>query len=188
MTHLLTVYLHLIASCAAIGVILATDLKLFQHLFRAHREPLDQLHIAIEIRIIVTALLVLWLSGILLLWQGFLVDPEYLLNQKLQAKVLLVCLLTLNAFALHSISLPRISALPDHSDYVLTILFPSVSNSIWFYCAFLGVARLWNHSVSLVFVLQVWLIIWLFVVAAMYIAIRTLKSRMVRNSNSAVVV
>lgn len=188
MTHLLTVYLHLIASCAAIGVILATDLKLFQHLLHPQNKSLDQLHIATEIRIIVVALLILWLSGSLLVWQGYIEDPEYLLNPKLQAKVLLVGLLTLNAFALHSVSLPRITALPDHSDYVLTILFPAVSNSLWFYCAFLGVARLWNHSVSLAFVLQIWLIIWLFVVAAMYIAIRTLKSRMVRNSGSAAVV
>lgn len=174
MVHTLTVYLHLIAACSAIGVILISDLKLLNYFFHKEDQYFD---IHLEIRMIIGSLAVLWATGLLLVVQGIAVNPEYLHNEKLQAKIILVVILTINAFALHLISLPRIFNFDQHDDFVKTVLPPSISNSIWFYAAFLGIARHWNYSESLAFVLLVWLMIWLLIFTAMYILIRMAKTK-----------
>lgn len=174
MVHTLTVYLHLIAACSAIGVILISDLKLFAYFFNANPDRVRP-DIHLEIKIIIGSLMLLWATGLLLVVQGIAVNPEYLHNQKLQAKIILVVILTINAFALHLVSLPRIFNLDQHAEFAKTVLPASISNSIWFYAAFLGVARHWNYSESLAFVLSVWVMIWVLVFAAMYILIRMAK-------------
>ena len=176
MVHTLTVYLHLIAACSAIGVILISDLKLSTYFFNSSSEDKHP-DIHLEIKIIIASLAVLWATGLLLVLQGIAVNPEYLHNQKLQAKIILVIILTINAFALHLVSLPRIFNLDQHDEFAKTVLPASISNSIWFYAAFLGVARHWNFSESLTFVLSVWVMIWIVAFATMYILIRMAKSR-----------
>src|SRR5690606_2973338 len=96
MAYTLTVYLHLIAACSAIGVILVSDLKLSAYFFNSNSEnkPPDIHH---EIKIVIASLAVLWATGLLLVWQGIAVSPEYFHNQKLQAKIILVIILTINA-------------------------------------------------------------------------------------------
>lgn len=174
--HTLTVYLHLIAACSAIGVILISDLKLSTYFFNSHSEN-KRPDIHLEIKIIIASLVVLWATGLLLVLQGIAVNPEYLHNQKLQAKIILVIILTINAFALHLVSLPRIFNFDQHDEFAKTVLPASISNSIWFYAAFLGVVRHWNFSEPLIFVLSVWAMIWIAAFAAMYILIRMAKSR-----------
>ena len=176
MVHTLIVYLHLIAACSAIGVILISDLKLSTYFFNSSSEDKHP-DIHLEIKIIIASLAVLWATGLLLVLQGIAVNPEYLHNQKLQAKIILVIILTINAFALHLVSLPRIFNFDQHDEFAKTVLPASISNSIWFYAAFLGVARHWNFSESLTFVLSVWVMIWIVAFATMYILIRMAKSR-----------
>ena len=179
MVHTLTVYLHLIAACSAIGVILMSDLKLSAYFFNSDSES-KRPDIDLEIKIIIASLVVLWATGLLLVLQGIAVNPEYLHNQKLQAKIILVIILTINAFALHLVSLPRIFNFDQHDEFAKTVLPASISNSIWFYAAFLGVARHWNFSESLPFVLAVWAMIWVMVFAVMYVLIRVAKVRRVK--------
>jgi hypothetical protein len=179
MVHTLTVYLHLIAACSAIGVILMSDLKLATYFFNSDSEG-KRPDIDLEIKIIIASLAVLWATGLLLVLQGIAVNPEYLHNQKLQAKIILVIILTINAFALHLVSLPRIFNFDQHDEFAKTVLPASISNSIWFYAAFLGVARHWNFSESLSFVLAVWAMIWVMVFAVMYVLIRVAKVRRVK--------
>lgn len=184
MLHTLTVYVHLIAACSAIGVIIISDIRL-SHYFFGQVVKQFRPDLSIEIKIIVGALGILWLSGIYLVYQGLITNPEYLLNQKLQAKIILVIALTINAFALHLISLPRIFCLEGHDDFVKTVFPASISNSVWFYAAFLGVARHWNFSESLEFILAVWIVIWLIVFFSMYFVIRAAKSRLVNRLEAA---
>jgi hypothetical protein len=54
----------------------------------------------------VCGLSILWVSGIALVWINFLENPEYITNQKLISKVLIVFLLTANGFVVHHWILP----------------------------------------------------------------------------------
>lgn len=186
MVHTLTVYIHLIAACSAIGVILISDLKLLKYFFSTESEEKNP-DIHLEIKIVIGSLCMLWATGILLVLQGIAANPEYLLNQKLQAKIILVVILTLNAFALHLISLPRIFNLEQHAEFAKTVLPASISNSIWFYAAFLGIARHWNFSEPLEFVLAVWLLIWLIAFAVMYVVIRVAKTKRLKLETTSVI-
>src|SRR4029079_10164956 len=77
--------------------------------------------------------------------------PDYLANPKLQAKLALVVLLTTNAFVLHRLTFPRLArgrrvARWHASDWIAVGIPVGVSNFLWMFVAFLGVARAWNDT------------------------------------------
>jgi hypothetical protein len=161
MLHTLVVYIHLLATCVAIGTIVVTDTRLLAKL--AGYKIVIPAPARLETRIITLALVVLYFTGGLLLWLGWEKNPQYLTNQKLQAKLLLVGVLTLNALVLHGRVFPILQrALPvsqwTRKQWLTVSLSVSLSNSLWFYCAFLGIARPWNFMVHLgqVLCLAVW--------------------------------
>jgi hypothetical protein len=118
-------------------------------------------------------------TGIVFLrWQD---DPVYLVNQKLQAKLILVALLTANAFVLHRLVFTiicRAEPVPCWSgrNRLLVSASVSFSNSLWLFCAFLGVASIWDSTVGLAFVLTVALACWVALLAVVN-AILALASR-----------
>ena len=76
---------------------------------------------------------------------------DYLANPKLQAKLALVLLLTVNAFVLHRLTFPRLArgrrvARWHASDWIVVGIPVGVSNFLWMFVAFLGVARAWNDT------------------------------------------
>jgi hypothetical protein len=156
MDKLPIVYLHLIATCLALGIIITTDMRLLAKLvgYRCVIRPPRRF----ETHVITIALIGLCLSGTGLITLGLSADPSYLDNPKLQAKMLLVGLLCANAFVLHRFTFPRLTrphtvsswARRDHLSVALPV---ALSNTLWLYCAFLGVARSWNHSKTLLEVL-----------------------------------
>lgn len=163
MVNTLLVFVHLIATCAAIGTIVLTDLRLIARAmgYRVVIPPPERL----ETRIVTVALLVLYVSGGTLIALGMQETSEYLANPKLQAKLLLVALLTLNAFFLHRYVFPileqsRTVSRWSRGEWFAVASSVSLSNSIWFYCAFLGVARHWNGTVSLGFALLAGMVAW----------------------------
>ncbi|MGY4827087.1 hypothetical protein ACVNIS_00765 [Sphaerotilaceae bacterium SBD11-9] len=157
MDKLLVVYAHLIATCLALGVIITTDLRLIAKLmsYRCVIRPPRRF----ETNVITLALIGLCCSGIALVMMGLDADPNYLAdNPKLVAKMLLVGLLCLNAFVLHRITFPRL--MQPHTvsawtrrDHLAVALPVALSNTLWLYCAFLGVARIWNNHKPLIEVL-----------------------------------
>lgn len=159
----LLVFVHLIATCAAIGTIVLTDLRLIARAmgYRVVIPPPERL----ETRIVTAALVVLYISGMALVALGLQGTGGLLDNPKLQAKLVLVGLLTFNAFVLHRKVFPvlgrsRTVSRWTRRDRLTVAVSVSLSNSLWFYCAFLGVARIWNGTVSLEFVLLVGLVAW----------------------------
>lgn len=159
----LIVYIHLIATCAAIGTIVITDLRLAAKAmgYRVVIPPPERF----ETRMISAALAMLYLTGAIIVYLGLQANPEYLANQKVQAKLVLVALLTVNAAVLHRMVFPilgrsRPVSRWSRSDWTTVALSVSFSNSVWFFCAFLGVARVWNGTVSIGFVLTVALTAW----------------------------
>ena len=106
----LIVYVHLIAACVAVGILLIQDLALAKT-----RGNTLSAHAVSELKraatIISLALIVLWISGLTLVLIGYLDNPqEYLMNQKLWAKFTVVGILTLNGIALHHFSFPRVAS------------------------------------------------------------------------------
>ena len=155
---MLLVFAHLLAASMALGAIVATDLRLLSKLSQ------DRLRIAppneFVARIVLVALLILYLTGGALVALGSLERADFLSNPKLQAKILLVVLLTLNAFVLHRLTFPRLArgrrvARWHAADWILVAVPVAVSNFLWMFVAFLGVARPWNYSMPLRDILEV---------------------------------
>jgi hypothetical protein len=149
---MLLVFVHLLAASTALGAIVATDLRLLSRLAQ------DRVRIAppndFVARIVIVALLVLYVSGGMIVWQGVSERADYLANPKLQAKVLLVVLLSINAFVLHRFTFPRLArgrsvARWHLSDWLVVAVPVAVSNFLWMFLAFLGVARPWNYAMPL---------------------------------------
>ncbi|CAN7161843.1 hypothetical protein [Pseudomonas umsongensis] len=159
MLKMLFVYVHLLATCIALGRVLLADHKLWSW----RKEALDQAkHEYLEEtrKIATLALLVLWGSGLLLVLQGYLLEGTgYLLNQKLWAKVTVVALLTLNGGLLHRVGFPLLQKAPfvllPGSDRGRLALLGAFSMSGWLFAAFLGVARAWNHVMPCLHVMGV---------------------------------
>jgi hypothetical protein len=153
---LLLLFAHLLGTSLALGAIVATDIRLLRRLAD------DRVRIAppnpFVMRLITLALVVLCVTGASMLALGLHDDPTYLSgNPKLQAKLVLVALLIINAVVLHRYTFPGLArgrrvARWKLSDFIRVALPVSISNCLWMYCAFLGIASPWSHTVSMEFV------------------------------------
>jgi hypothetical protein len=163
MIYTLVVYVHLLATCAAVGTIAITDLRLMGKVL-GYRVVIQK-PARFETVMISAALAVLYATGAALVLFGMQNNPEYLGNPKLQAKLILVALLTANAFFLHRRIFPILRRAKPvyrwrYAEWSLVAASVSLSNSLWFFCAFLGIARIWNNVVSLRFVLLIFVSTW----------------------------
>jgi hypothetical protein len=153
---LLVLFLHLLGTCLALGAIVATDIRLLRRLAdpRVRIAPPNPY----VMRLITLALLALCATGAALIALGLADDPAYLSNPKLQGKLVLVAVLVVNALVLHYFTFPGLArgrrvARWHFVDFMRVAVPVALSNCLWMYCAFLGIARPWNHRVSLGFVL-----------------------------------
>jgi hypothetical protein len=153
---LLLLFAHLLGTSLALGAIVATDIRLLRRLAD------DRVRIAppnpYVMRLITLAMGVLFASGAGLIALGMADNPEYLANAKLQGKLVLVALLAANALVLHHITFPGLAsgrrvARWKPRDFLRVAVPVALSNCLWMYCAFLGIARPWNFNVTLGFVL-----------------------------------
>ncbi len=157
MFKLLLLFAHLLGTSLALGAIVATDLRLLGKLAdaRVRIAPPNPF----VMRLISLALLLLYATGAALIALGLNDDPGYLSHSpKLQAKLILVVLLSLNAWLLHRYTFPGLArgrrvARWKWRHFLRVAVPVSLSNCLWMYCAFLGIARPWNHAVSIGFVL-----------------------------------
>lgn len=163
MLKTLIVYIHLIATCIAIGTIVITDLRLAAKAlgYKVVIPPPEKL----ETVMITAALVLLYITGAGLVIMGLLANPDFLSNQKVQAKLVLVALLTINAVVLHKLVFPILERSKRVSrwsglEWLTVAGSVSLSNSIWFFAAFLGINRVWNGTVSIGFVLGMAALIW----------------------------
>jgi hypothetical protein len=143
-------FAHLLATCLSLGVIMLTDARLLAKVlgYKVVIPPPARF----ETRGIMLALLLLVTSGAALIGLADGGASAALTNPKLQAKLMLVAVLGVNAFALHYLVFPLLErAMPvrrwSSMQRTLTAIVVGVSNGLWMYCAFLGIARPWNHTV-----------------------------------------
>lgn len=154
------VFVHLIACCVAIGLVLTSDIAMVRRLLDsdASTDP-AQVHLPSLQRTVTLALTVLWITGIAIIafdmrTQGL----GYLGNPKLQAKIGIVALLTFNGIALHSAVLPALqkagSLLKLSFERRMVAIFAGVISAVsWFYAAMLGVGRPLSWKYSLIQIL-----------------------------------
>lgn len=163
MLKIYLLYPHLLATCLAIGMIVLTDLRLLAKIvgYQVVIPPPTRF----ETRVVAGALAVLYVTGAALIWIGLQERPDYLDNGKLQAKLALVLLLSVNAWVLHKMVFPRLERAAPVSRWsgrLRNMVSASVglSNSVWLYAAFLGIARPWNFTKSAPEVLLIGLAVW----------------------------
>lgn len=148
-------YLHLMACCVAIGLVVVSDFDMVRRLFLGDSATLDEQHLAGLQQILKRALLVLWLTGSgLVAIDVWTRGSEVLLNPALQSKFAIVALLTINGVVLHRTVLPalkRAGALMrlKFSERTLAVFTGAVSGVSWAYAAMLGIGRSLDTRYSL---------------------------------------
>jgi hypothetical protein len=149
------VYVHLIACCIAIGLVVTSDIAMVKKLIRTDPcDTVDREHLAMLERVVLRALIALWVSGITLVALDTSIKGwSYFGNPKLQCKIAIVMILTLNGYMLHQHVLPLMQKagsllkLSLHQRTV-AIFTGAVSGVSWLYVAMLGIARPLNWKYS----------------------------------------
>lgn len=155
-TRMGIVYLHLIACCVAIGLVLTSDIDMIKRLIKADPgDRLDPSHLSNLQKTVLRALFALWITGAAIIaLDASTKGWAYFANPKLQSKLAVVMLLTLNGYALHRYVMPvmqkagSLLRLPP-SQRMLAIFCGALSGVSWFYAAMLGIGRSLNWKYSL---------------------------------------
>lgn len=140
-------YLHLMACCVAIGLVVMSDFDMVRRLFLGDSATMDERHLASLQQTLKRALLLLWLTGSgLVAIDVWTRGIDVLLNPALQSKFAIVALLTVNGVVLHRTVLPmlkRAGALMrlTFSERTLAVFTGAVSGVSWAYAAMLGIGR-----------------------------------------------
>ncbi|WP_433741377.1 hypothetical protein [Pseudomonas putida] len=151
------VYVHLVACCVAIGLVLTSDIAMVRDLWkRKSFTEHDLAHMESLQRSVVWALIGLWVTGAAIIGIDYLgKGTEYFMNPKLHAKVIIVVLLTYNGVLLHNLVLPALKKAGSllelgFSARMLALFCGSLSAVSWMYAAMLGVGRplAWKYSLS----------------------------------------
>jgi hypothetical protein len=151
------VYVHLLACCVAMGLVLTSDIAMVRDMlkrkvFTEH----DNVHMESLQTSVIVALIALWVTGIAVIGIDYLgKGMDYFMNPKLQAKVIIVSFLTYNGVLLHRLVLPALQKAGsllnlDFSARMLALFCGSLSAVSWMYAAMLGVGRplAWKYSLS----------------------------------------
>lgn len=158
-TRLALVYVHLIACCIAIGLVAASDFGMLRSLLQddasTRRRKAHDLH-GLQ-NVVYFALVALWATGAAIVTLDALVKGGwgYFGNPKIQAKILVVFLLTANGVLLHTLVLPwmeKAGSLLNMSfrQAIFSTLAGVISGVSWLYAAFMGVGRplAWKYSLA----------------------------------------
>lgn len=151
------IYTHLVACCVAIGLVLTSDIAMVKDLskgkvFTEH----DNTHMESLQQSVIVALIALWVTGAAVVGIDYLdKGMDYFMNPKLQAKVIIVVLLTYNGILLHRLVLPALQKAGSllnlgFSARMLALFCGSLSAVSWMYAAMLGVGRplAWKYSLA----------------------------------------
>lgn len=149
------VYLHLLACCIAIGTVFMSDLQMVHKLIRGVDDAQAPEHLWTLHRTLSYALAALWITGAGLVgFDVWMKDAGVLMNPKLQAKVAVVVLLTLNGVVLHRSVIPALTRAGslmrmEVGPRLFAVLVGATSAGCWLYAALLGVGRPLNWQFSL---------------------------------------
>ncbi|UVE19459.1 hypothetical protein NVV93_08820 [Pseudomonas sp. LS44] len=154
--RLALVYSHLIACCVALGMVIVSDFTMIKRLITDDSSQQDPHHLAQLKTTVLIALGALWITGLMIIGlDASIKGQEYFLNPKLQAKILIVVLLTINGYVLHNLVMPAMNKAGcilklDVNTRTLAVFAGTVSAVSWLYAAMLGVGRplAWKYSMQ----------------------------------------
>lgn len=157
------VYLHLLACCVALGTILLSDIEQARMLWNDdHPTPHLEHHLNTLHSTITYSLLALWITGIAICIIDFQSASWHMFaNPKLQAKISLVILLTINGRILNTFIFPILKReghlLHMRLPHALFAIFTgSISAVTWLYAALLGIGRSLSWKYTLFELLWFW--------------------------------
>ncbi|TPG73860.1 hypothetical protein [Pseudomonas arsenicoxydans] len=151
------IYVHLVSCCVAIGLVLTSDIAMVKDLLKRKTfTEHDHAHMESLQKSVIVALIALWVTGAAVIGIDYLdKGMNYFMNPKLQAKVIIVMLLTYNGILLHRLVLPALQKAGSLLDLgfsarMLALFCGSLSAVSWMYAAMLGVGRplAWKYSLS----------------------------------------
>jgi hypothetical protein len=158
---------------AAIGIALA-DLSLFRG------QQVDHRLLRAASLTVMWALLVLWLSGMAIIWIDTRLDFATLAaSPKLITKLFVALLLTFNGVVLHWHFFGGIGRAHKHplGAANLSAFLAAVSGASWLYAAFLGLARALTHMLSLAEFMALYVLV--LAVSGLFVA-RVVRPRILR--------
>jgi hypothetical protein len=153
--HTSLVILHLAAMTVGFGCAVAADYLVLRGAVLRPITP-DLVRMAHHLGGLVTVGLgALWLSGAALIVEMHIVGQPILTNEKLWAKIAIVCMLTGNALVIHQIVMPCLEAQTGRRFFdglatrhrITAVLAGAVSLTSWIFPLVLGCAREWNWVV-----------------------------------------
>ncbi|MGP9821175.1 hypothetical protein ACTZWW_14260 [Salinarimonas sp. NSM] len=161
-TLLLT--LHVLGVAFGVGGVVMLDVAILKRL-RAPVGAGDRAlvdHVAVFVRL---GLVLLWASGMGILATAPGGPAEVITNPKVQAKLVIVVVLTLNAALVESLALPLVAGNRGRpllhgvapARRAIAIAAGAVSCTSWAAAFVLGMARGWNHVVPAADILAAWL-------------------------------
>jgi hypothetical protein len=136
--RVLLVMVHLVAVAVAVGLVFWQDIALLTS------RRINSMQFRLSSIRVTQALIVLWLSGLAMIGLDTGFDIGVLAAKpKIQAKLLVVTLLSLNGWALHRIAFPALMGMHKNSARTATLVavLGAISTASWVYAIFLGVAR-----------------------------------------------
>ncbi|RCL28488.1 hypothetical protein C6A77_06690 [Pseudomonas sp. AFG_SD02_1510_Pfu_092] len=157
LVRLSVIYVHLLACCIAIGLVFASDAEMVRNLLKGQKEAgHDGQHMTRLQKSVANALIFLWITGAAVIGIDYLdKGMNYFANPKLQAKVIIVLLLTFNGMLLHRYVLPALLKAGNLLDLnfgvrMFALFSGALSGVSWLYAAMLGVGRplAWKYSLT----------------------------------------
>lgn len=126
--------------------------------------------------IVLAGLAILWVSGAGLVYVRYSMNPDFLMNEKVWAKVAIVAILTINGFAVHNIALSYLKSRvgkqmfsPDLPRNMIGLTFVAAVSSVsWFVPFVLGTAAEFNFTVPALAILGVYAVMVLSAWSAFY--------------------
>lgn len=147
---------HFIGIILGIGAATLLDLIILKFVLTRRIEENSIRIVIFSSRIITVGLVILWLSGIGFFDYYWYYDQAKLNNPKLLAKIIIVAVLTVNAFMVHSLVIPQIKThvgrhlLDDltRAQCLFLIFIGTVSAISWYVPLILGIVPQFNRTVS----------------------------------------
>ncbi len=175
--------LHLLGLVMGFGGAILLDMTIFS---RGIIRPVSNFTLhqtEVLSRIVTWGLVILWISGIALIWMNTLDKPDYITNQKLWAKMAIVLLLSANGILIHHKILPYLKVnvgqrLFDGMRRSLLAAFTfsgSVSLVSWTIPFILGKASELNYVTPMWVILAAYAVAVLAIWATMFSAMNSLK-------------
>jgi hypothetical protein len=146
---------HFAGIILGVGAATLLDLIIFRFVMTRRIEETDIRIIVFASHVIMVGLALLWVSGLGFFVYYWFFDPSKIPNPKLVAKIIIVSVLTLNAFLVHSFVLPQITIqigqylLDGLSKFhcFLLIAIGTISAISWYVPLVLGIVPQFNNTI-----------------------------------------